>query len=666
MKRERLSYTGYIFIVVSMLLTACGGGGGNSTSPDSIVSVSNDKVGSPVVEDSTPTVSSASIIDNNAGRPVVGDELTGSYNFSDVNGNIDGTFIFRWLRHGIPISGAIESTYTLVVADSGQPIIFEVTLVVTAGTGSAVAASGVTVANSAPTASAVNISGSAVVGVTLTGSYTYNDLDGDAQGTSTFRWLRNGSPIGGATALTYTLVAADSGQTIVFEVTPVATMGTTTGNAVASSGLTISNSAPTASGVNVSGSAVVGATLTGSYIYNDVNGDTQGASTFRWLRNGSPIGGATVLTYTLVMADSGQSVSFEVTPVAVAGILTGSAVTSGGLTITNSAPTANSVTITDDNGGGAYLGDTLTGNYIYSDVDGDAENTSTFRWLRNSTPIGSATALTYNLVAADSGRSISFEVTPVAAAGILTGSAVTSSGLTIFNSPPTAGSVTITDDNGGSAEVGDILTGAYVYSDVDGDTEGISTFRWLRNGSPIGGATALTYILVIADSGQTIVLEVTPVSATGTRIGSVVASSGLTISNSAPTASGVNLSGSAVVGATLTGSYTYNDLDGDTQGASTFRWLLNGSPIGGATALTYTLVAADSGQTIVFEVTPIAITGTMTGNAVASSGLLILNSPPTANSVTITDVNGGSAVVGDNLTGNYSYTDVDGDTEGTS
>ena len=87
----------------------------------------------------------------------------------------------------------------------------------------------------APVASAVSISGTAQVGQLLTGTYTYADANGDPQGTLTFRWLRNGVAIGGATASTYTLVAADQGNTITFEVTPVSTVAPTTGTPVASS-----------------------------------------------------------------------------------------------------------------------------------------------------------------------------------------------------------------------------------------------------------------------------------------------------------------------------------------------------------------------------------------------------------------------------------------------
>ena len=163
---------------------------------------------------------------------------------------------------------------------------------------------------------------------------------------------------------------------------------------------------------------------------------------------------------------------------------------------------------------GTAAGQLLTGSYTYGDVDTDAEGTSTFRWLRNGTPIGGATALTYATVPADAGTTLTFEVTPVAATGTSPGTAATAT-LAIGNSAPTASAVTIT----GTAAVGQLLTGGYTYGDVDTDAEGTSTFRWLRNGVAIGGATALTYTTVPADAGTTLTLEITPVAATGTSPG---------------------------------------------------------------------------------------------------------------------------------------------------
>ncbi|PTT46357.1 hypothetical protein DBR09_11565 [Aeromonas sp. HMWF016] len=63
------------------------------------------------------------------------------------------------------------------------------------------------------------------------------------------------------------------------------------------------------------------------------------------------------------------------------------------------------------------------------------------------------------------------------------------------------------------------------------------------------------------------------------------------------------------MGQTLNGSYTYSDADSDAEGASTFQWYRDDMEISGATAKAYTLVAADEGKSIKFEVTPVSMTG---------------------------------------------------------
>ena len=92
----------------------------------------------------------------------------------------------------------------------------------------------------------------------------------------------------------------------------------------------------------------------------------------------------------------------------------------------------------------------------------------------------------------------------------------------LVNQAPTVSAVSIVDVNGGEAEVGDVLSGDYRYADADGDAEGESTFRWLRDGAPIPGATNQAYTLTTADIGHSITFEVTPVAQTGVRQGSAV------------------------------------------------------------------------------------------------------------------------------------------------
>lgn len=88
--------------------------------------------------------------------------------------------------------------------------------------------------NAAPAALIAPV-GSAQVGITLSGLYTYTDADNDAEGVSTYRWVKNNlnTGVGGGTNLgtstTYTPVAGDVGSYLYFCVTPVAVTGVTTG-----------------------------------------------------------------------------------------------------------------------------------------------------------------------------------------------------------------------------------------------------------------------------------------------------------------------------------------------------------------------------------------------------------------------------------------------------
>lgn len=92
-----------------------------------------------------------------------------------------------------------------------------------------------------------------------------------------------------------------------------------------------------------------------------------------------------------------------------------------------------------------------------------------------------------------------------------------------MNTAPVASGVGIT----GVAEVGQTLMGSYSYSDADDDPEGISTFRWLRDGTAIAGATGTGYVLTMADVSATITFEVTPVAQTGVSPGAPVVSPGV-------------------------------------------------------------------------------------------------------------------------------------------
>ena len=190
---------------------------------------------------------------------------------------------------------------------------------------------------SGPIADFLEVTGTLEVGETLTGSYDYVDPNELPEDGTTYQWYRLDSEfeppvlIDGATAQTYTLVSADEGKLIVFEVTP--SNGTETGMPTPSnpvgpiggsgsgSGGGGGNNPPTVSNVSISGTLEVGETLTGSYDYDDLDSDPESGSVLTWYRsddsggtNKTAIGGADATTYTLVSADEGKYMSFSVIP----------------------------------------------------------------------------------------------------------------------------------------------------------------------------------------------------------------------------------------------------------------------------------------------------------------------------------------------------------------
>ncbi len=199
--------------------------------------------------------------------------------------------------------------------------------------------------NQAPIATSVGVSGSSFdVGISLTATYTYQDSEGDPEGSSTYQWYQandalgtNSTIISGATSLNYVPQVSDIGKYIAFSVIPIATTGTLLGVEAFSSyvGPIDSNDAPVASNVVFQGCEIVGETLTGYYVYSDAENDAEGITTFQWytatdaLGSGAtPIVGATNATYTVQASDVGNYIGFEVTPVATNGTLTGIPVSS--------------------------------------------------------------------------------------------------------------------------------------------------------------------------------------------------------------------------------------------------------------------------------------------------------------------------------------------------
>jgi len=257
--------------------------------------------------------------------------LTGHYVYSDTEGDIESGTSYQW--YSSSDNGATfsiipgETSISHLITNSEQGYYFKINITPGADSGSTPGdpeeSLVVGPANSQPVASNVQIvSGTATVGSTLGGDYDFSDADpADLEGTSTFRWLRNGTiPIPGATSITYLVTPADEGYNLSFEVTPVSSTGYPDTGTPVQSAQTVpvvdtSPLTPVASQVCVEGIRAAGQVLRGKYYYNFYK--SEGISTYQWYRNGIAIPGATGITYTLLQVediDSKADITFRVTP----------------------------------------------------------------------------------------------------------------------------------------------------------------------------------------------------------------------------------------------------------------------------------------------------------------------------------------------------------------
>lgn len=241
----------------------------------------------------------------------------------------------QWLRDGVPIEGATDLLYTVTEADAGT----ELSALVTGSLLGALPLSLITnaigipllgEAGSTPVATAapkINVPGpgtEAKVGKLLTSTAPTWSPSADS---TTYQWLRAGTPISGATGTTYTVAPEDVGKAITLKATgnkSGATAGTST-----SSGVTgvLGDAISATTQPSIAGNGNVGALL--SVAPGTWSGS--GASptfSYQWLRNGSAILGETGSTYVAQAADAGRTLTVRVAA-SRSGYAPGSATTSG-------------------------------------------------------------------------------------------------------------------------------------------------------------------------------------------------------------------------------------------------------------------------------------------------------------------------------------------------
>ena len=328
----------------------------------------------------------------------------------------------------------------------------------------------------------------------------------------------------------------------------------------------------------LSGTSKVGQTLTalkGEW-------DSRVTMTYQWIRNDSPIEGATMTDYELTIADLNCFIS-----VSIRGTMPGYAALTKRSLLANVEAGTFTYAPTPTVSGTFKVGQTLvatTGTW-------DTGVALGFQWLRDGVAIEGATQATYLLSAADNGRQLAVEV-----AGRKTGY-LTDKKVSVAQTVE-AGvfSILPTPTTSGTFKVGQVLTA------ISGGWDAAVTlsYQWLRGGAIIIGATAATYTTTSSDLNKQVSVLVTGtldgyVPATTSSVASKVAT-GLMVSVP-PKISGVGKSGSTLK--VMSSAWL--------KGAKlTYQWLVNGAAIKGATAATFKLTTAQKGKKVSVKVTQVA------------------------------------------------------------
>ena len=409
-------------------------------------------------------------------------------------------FQYQWLRDGAPIEGATGKMFDTTGWGSKGLLSVRVT-------GHAAGFSPVIATSTQRDVSSYNQTPGAVVtggtglGDVLTGvddvPWAFDDREHE------YRWLRDGIVIPGATGLTYTITAEDQGHTLVLE----------SGVSGFFSGHACSNrvAVPAAAAADVELKQLTTITkpvVTGTFVIGSAMKVTSGTwsepvekltFTYDWLskdgvwgsgRTFTPRAAAHVgETATVVVTASAPGYAPARVRVTAPKPIYGNSPSLLGLPAVYGTATVK-VKLTAETGSWSYR---------------DQEVKRAVQWLRDDVPIPGATGLEYTLVGGDFGKKISIKVTPSLDGRILKAQK-SSPTATVAAAALSSATPTIA----GTVQAGNVLTvkrGAWTWGTA-------FTYRWLRNGVPISGATESTYKVRTADKGTKLTVRVT-----GSRLG---------------------------------------------------------------------------------------------------------------------------------------------------
>ena len=598
--------------------------------------------------DATVTIDNAPAANNPAtgaptirGTAQVGETLTADTSgIGDTDGITGISYSYQWVRNDgtndTDITGATDSTYTMVAADEGRTIKVGVSFTDDAGneeTLTSAATASVTARpeqGSAPDAPDLPIGTAVFVGgvdlewneVPVADSYDVQlyqngqwiDLPGDGVEIAFY----------GAGAI---ISGLDPSLTLWFQVRARNAHGSSDWSDFSSMSstnqFTLGKRARpanvTASGAPViNGAAQVGEILTADTTeIEDGNGLDRVQFRFQWAANDgsadTDIAGATDSTYTLAASDEGKTIKVRVAFTDRGGYVE-SLISDATETVSFAVPQQianNPATGGPIIGGTAQVGETLATDVSgIADEDGLENATFSYQWISNDrttdADIQGETGATYTLTDANEGKTVKVRVsfTDDADNEETVTSAATATVAARPNRPATGAPII-----GGTARVGETLeTDVSGIADEDGLENATFSYQWISNDgttdADIQGETGATYTLTDANEGNTIKVKVTFTDdADNEETVTSAATATVAARPNRPATGAPIIGGTAQVGETLeTDVSGIADEDGLENATFSYQWISNDgttdADIQGETGATYTLTDANEGKTI--------------------------------------------------------------------
>lgn len=521
-----------------------------------VLPVSTNNPGSDV-----PTVTPPFVTRDPASQSV---EIGGSVNLS-IEASGSAPLAFRWIRNGSYVPGAESPTLTIPsvrLADGGS---YSVEISNDAGTilskpGTLTIVGGPAIVRH-PSSQSLTVSNTLALSVEVTGAQPL-----------TFRWIKGGSYIVGATNQNFVIPVAQLGDAGNYSVQISNAAGEVVSLAASVTVAPVETGSP--GGTNPPPQPPIIARHPSSQSVAVGSGATfsvEAASTlpisYRWIRNGSYIPGASSAVYTIPqtrVADSG-TYTVEVSNSAGAVFSLPAVLSIGGGPVIGSHPQGQSLTV---------------GDPLSLTVGVTGANPLSFRWIKGGSYILGATNQSFTIPAVQLNDSGTYAVEISNGAG-----QVISLGATVRVSPPPP-----SGPGGPSGPVVPVITlhpadqvveaGAETVFTVEASAPSPLTYSWIRNGSYVPGATSAVLRLPVtqlSDKGAYTV-QISSTNAT------VISQTATLLVVGEPEVIIPPESQEAIAGSPL---FLYVEVAGAQPMA--YRWVKNGSYIPNATNSFYTV-----------------------------------------------------------------------------